>query len=248
MKNRLTILFTLMVFVGLPGKAAQAQEEQVTVIAPASEAAEGLDLNAVGEIFKDSKTLEEFEKALNDPDVGINNLDLDDNGEVDFIRVVEEVQEETHVIILQVPLGKDEYQDVATIEIAKNADEDYSLQIHGNEVIYGVDYYVQPTHVHIHTWPLITWIYRPAYRPYRSVFYFGFYPRWWRPYHPVTVNVYHTRTMKFTNRATFRTTRTSSVKSVTRVNYKPRSSSLVRKKTTVTKTTVKKGTARTKRR
>ena len=39
---------------------------------------------AVAELFKDSKDLEAFEKALNDSEVGINNLDLDEDGEVDF--------------------------------------------------------------------------------------------------------------------------------------------------------------------
>ena len=40
--------------------------------------------------------------------------------EVDFIRVVEEVSGETHLVVLQVPMGEDDYQDVATIEIEKD--------------------------------------------------------------------------------------------------------------------------------
>src|SRR5215210_5623061 len=123
-------------------------QEKITVVAPTSEAAEGLDLNAVAELFKDSKDLEAFEKALNDPEVGINNLDLDENGEVDFIRVVEEIADDTHVIILQVPLGKDEFQDVATIEVEREGNDKYNMQIHGDEVIYGVDYYVAPSDVY----------------------------------------------------------------------------------------------------
>jgi len=213
-------------------------QEKVSVAASNSEAAEGLDLGAVAELFKDSKNLEEFEKALNDPDTGINNLDLDDNGEVDFIRVVEEVGGDTHLIILQVPLAKDEFQDVATIEIEKTAADKYNMQVSGNEVIYGVNYYVAPApaYVRIHTWPVISWIYRPVYRPYRSVFYFGSYPRWWRPYRPVTVGVYRTRTVRLTGRASFTVTRSRTV-NVARVNYTPRSSPLVRKKTTVSHTT-----------
>lgn len=211
-------------------------QEDVTIVAPTSEAAEGLDLKAVSELFKESKNLEEFEKALNDPEVGINNLDLDENGEVDFIRILEEVADDTHVIILQVPLGENEFQDIATIEVEKIGEDKYNLQVHGNEVIYGIDYYVVPKYVHIHTWPIITWIYRPAYRPYRSVYYFGFYPRWWRPYHPVAINAYRTHTVKFINRGTFAVTKTTRVKSVTKVNYRPRSSTLVVKRTTVTKT------------
>ena len=208
-------------------------QEDVTIISPTSEAAEGLDLEAVGELFKESENLEAFEKALNDPDTGINNLDLDENGEVDFIRVVEEIAEDTHIIILQVPLGEDEFQDVATIEIEKSDEDEYNMQVHGNEDLYGPDYYLAPTGVRIHTWPIITWIYRPVYRPYRSRYYWGFYPRWWRPYRPVTVRVYRTRTVRFRTRAGFVVTRTPRVRTVHKVKYRPRSSTLVVKKRVV---------------
>lgn len=210
------LLFTISNFV--------SAQENITIVTPTSEVAEGLDLYAVAELFKDAENLEEFENALNDPEIGINNLDLDEDGYVDYIRVVEQVTDYTHVIILQVPLGEDEFQDVATIEIEKTGDEDYNMQVHGNEVIYGVDYYVSPVYVHIHRWPIIPWIFRPVYRPYWSVFYFGYYPHWWSPYRPVTVHVYRTRTVRYTRRAGFEVTRVSRVNTVHKVNYKPRTS------------------------
>ena len=243
---------SLIVLLLLGNYFMASAQENVTITEPASEAAEGLDLQAVSELFKDSENIEEFEKMLNNPEVGINNLDLDENGEVDFIRVVEEVADDTHVIILQVPLAENEFQDVATIEVEKAGEDEYNMQVHGNEVIYGVDYYIAPASVHIHTWPIMTWIYRPAYRPYRSVYHFRAYPRWWKPYHPVAIPVYRTRTVSFTKRNTFIYTKTTRVKSVTRVHYKPHSSTLVRKKTTVTrtrggkKTTVRKTTVKRK--
>jgi hypothetical protein len=243
MKQQCSASATLLLL--LAGYCVASAQEDVTIVAATSEAAEGLDLKAVSELFKDSENLEEFEKALNDPRVGINNLDLDENGEADFIRVVEEVADDTHIIILQVPLAENEFQDVATVEVEKTGEDDYNMQVHGNEVIYGVDYYVAPSYVHIHTWPVITWIYRPVYHPYRSVFYFGSYPRWWKPYHPVTINVYRMRTVKLTRRGTFVSVKSPRVKTVTKVNYKPRTSTLVKKRTTInkaTKTTVKKTT------
>ena len=238
MKQLFIVSTTLLIL--LVSYCFVSAQEDVTIVTPTVEAAEGLDLQAVSELFKESENLEEFEKALNDPEIGINNLDLDENGEVDFIRVLEEVENGTHLIILQVPLAEDEFQDVATIEIEQNKDE-YNMQVHGNSVIYGNDYYIAPTYVVIHTWPIITWIYRPAYHPYRSTFHFGFYPRWWKPYHPVTVKVYRTRTVKYTTRRTFAVTKTTRVKSV-KVKYHPRSSTLVKKRTTVTKTKTRKGT------
>jgi hypothetical protein len=242
MKLRFVALAVLM---SLLASCFVLAQDRVTVEAPTSEAAEGLDLKAVGELFKDSKNLEEFEKALNDPKVGVNNLDLDDNGEVDFIRVVEEVAEDTHVIVLQVPLGKTEFQDVATIEVEKAAGDQYNMQVTGNETIYGVNYYVTTPDVHLIRWPLIASIYAPAYRPYRSVFYFGSYPRWWRPYHPVTVNVYRSRTVRLTGRSTFAVTRTRRVTTARRVHYTPRSSTMVKRKTTVTRSTTTTGAKRT---
>lgn len=220
-------------------------QDKVTVIAPTPDAAEGLDLRAVGELFKDSKSLEEFEKALNDPQVGVNNLDLDDNGEVDFVRVVEDVAGDAHLIVLQVPLAKDEFQDVATIEVEKASGEQYNMQVTGNEIIYGPHYYVATRDVHIIRWPLITSFYRPVYRPYRSAFYFGSYPRWWRPYHPVTASVYRTRTVRLTGRSAFTVTGTRRVTTVRRVHYTPRSSTLVKRKTTVTRSSTRSGTKTT---
>lgn len=215
-----------------------AQGEDSTTIV--SSHADGLDLTAVSELFKETKNLEEFERTLNDPELGVNNLDLDGNGEVDFIRIVEEVAEDTHIIILQAAIGEDEFQDVATIEVEKSGD-DYNLQVHGNEVIYGSHYYIAPTHVHVHTWPIIGWIYRPVYRPYRSIFHFGHRPHWWRPFHPVHFNVYHKHTARWRGHNTFVVARTSRVHTVGRVKYKPRTSVKVNKRVGVKQTTTSGG-------
>jgi hypothetical protein len=229
-------------------------DDSITIISPTSKVADGLDLYAVSELFKDTANLEEFEKGLNDPDYGINNLDLDGNGQVDFLRVVEEISNGTHVIILQAVIGEDEIQDIATIEVEKIG-SDYNMHVHGNEVIYGANYYIAPSHVYINTWPIIAWIYRPIYRPYHSVFRWGVHPRWWRPFRPLHINVYRGRTLKFTKRNTFLVSKTARVKTVTRVKYRPRTSVRVTKhigykkntntktaKTTTTRVSVKKTT------
>jgi hypothetical protein len=213
-------------------------QSEVTIVSASSQAADGLDLKAVSEIFKETQNLEEFEQSLNDPDLGINNLDLDRNGQVDFIRVLEEVVSGTHVIILQAVIGVNEFQDVATIEVENKA-EKYNMQIHGHVDIYGPNYFIVPSHVHIQAWPIISWIYRPVYRPFRSVYYFGHYPRWWKSFRPVQLNVYRTRTHGFTSRNTFVVSKTRRVKPVTRLVYKPRSSTKFTRNINVGKTTKK---------
>ena len=52
-------------------------------------AAEGLNLKAVGELLKKANDAETFEKLLNSKDEGINNLDLNEDGKVDYIFVTE---------------------------------------------------------------------------------------------------------------------------------------------------------------
>lgn len=208
----------------------------ITVIAPTTEIANDLDLEAVGELFREADNLEAFERVLNDPDVGINNLDLNGDGYVDYIRVVEDVIDYTHLIILQVPLGENEFQDVATIEVERTDEDEYNMQIRGNEYIYGPDYYVAPARVHIHTWPIIVLMYRASYRPYRSVFYFGYYPAWWRTYHHVHHHVYHTRIVHYRTRTTFVVNKTNRVHSVKKIKYTPRNSTLVKKPTRTKRT------------
>ncbi len=240
--------------VTLPGLAALllsagAATAQDVTVAAASEAAEGLDLQAVGELFQESSSLEAFEQALNDPDEGINNLDLDENDEVDFLRVVEEVEGGTHLVVLQAQLGEDDYQDVATIEVEDAGEGAYNVQVQGNADLYGEDYYVAPVAVGVVAWPIVVAMYRPAYRPYRSAYRFGVYPSYWRPFRPLAPRAYHARTVRWTSRSGFTVTTTSRIR-VSRVTYRPRSSVKV-KKTTVRKgpggKTVKRTTVRKRR-
>jgi hypothetical protein len=48
---------------------------------------DNLDLYAVLDLFLKSKTIEGFEKSLNDTKSKINNLDLDLDKKIDFIKV-----------------------------------------------------------------------------------------------------------------------------------------------------------------
>jgi len=221
-------LFAAAVFASVLvyGGSARAGGD-TTIVVPATDAAQGLDLEAVAQVFKDSKNLEDFERALNDPDEGINNLDLDGNGEVDFIRVVEQTNGDARIVVLQACLGDDDYQDVATIEVERDGD-DARVQVHGYVGIYGPDYYVAPVHVvHVSAWPMFVWMYGPGYHPFVSAWGFGHYPHWWRTYRPVAVTAYRTRTVRFARHETFRVTRTTHVHAAKTVHYKARSSKRV---------------------
>ena len=201
MKNLLKVKIVNVFILFLIMTGITKAQDVTTVDAMSEDISNNLDLEAVASIFGDSKDLEEFEFKLNDPETQISNLDLNEDGNVDYLRVVETAENDTHLIALQSVLGEDIYQDVATIEVEKDNSGKTRVQVVGDVYLYGPSYIVEP--VYIHRPVLFSLFWRPYYRPYRSVFYWGYYPShyyFWKPFHPHTykkhvhvhVNVKHT--------------------------------------------------------
>jgi hypothetical protein len=233
MKNSMMKFVFTLVILTLGSMGVSAQKGTTTSSANAVTA--GLNLYAAAELFKDSENLEKFEQTINDAETGINNLDLDEDDAIDFIRVTETVADQTHLIILQTALGENDFQDVATIAVEQEENGGgYNLQLQGDPSIYGDDYYVVPADNNFSGWKVLSWLYRPNYRPYVSPFGFKNRPRWWRAgRRPLAANVYSTRGGLFAGK-NFTATRTVRVKTIAKVNYRPRTSALV-KKTRVTR-------------
>ncbi|MES2761691.1 MAG: hypothetical protein V4677_05770 [Bacteroidota bacterium] len=105
---------------------------------------DNFDLYGALDAFKKAKTPEELEKALNAKDNDINNLDLDGNGKVDYVKVLDKKEKDGHTLILQTAVSENETQDVAVIEVEKTATENAHVQIVGDEELYGKDYIVEP--------------------------------------------------------------------------------------------------------
>jgi|LGOV01.1.fsa_nt_gb hypothetical protein len=173
MKHRLSILLVLLVFFAVSANA----EDVTTVEAESSEIAENLDLNAVASVFGEAENLEDFEKRLNDPDTQISNLDLNEDGEVDYLRVIETSKGDTHLVTIQAVIGEDKYQDVANIDVEKD-----SVQVVGDVAMYGPNYIVEP--VYVHPPVIFVFFWGPVYHPWHSPYYWGYYPPYYRPWHP----------------------------------------------------------------
>ncbi len=60
---KISFTLALMLLLVILSSGSSTAQDDVTIVAPTSEAAEGLDLHAVSELFKDSENLEEFEKS-----------------------------------------------------------------------------------------------------------------------------------------------------------------------------------------
>ncbi len=165
-------------------------QDVTTVEATDNDISENLDLEAVASVFGKSEDLEDFEKKLNDPDSKISNLDLNEDGEVDYLRVVEASKDDTHLITIQAVIEKDKYQDVAVIDVEKDDKGETQVQVVGDVYMYGPDYIITP----VYTSPpvVIVWFLGPYYTPWRSPFYWGYYPPYYRPWRPYPPHRYRT--------------------------------------------------------
>ena len=95
-------------------------------------------------MFQKADSPEDFEKRLNSENNHVNNLDLNDDGDIDYIRVVDNSEKGAHAFVLQAIVSETESQDIAVIEIEKTGDTTAVLQIIGDEDIYGEQVIVEP--------------------------------------------------------------------------------------------------------
>ncbi len=105
---------------------------------------DNFDLQGALQMFQKATSPENFEKLLNTRDNDVNNLDLNADGETDYIRVINKMEKDVHAFILQVPVSQTENQDIAVIEIEKTGDTTAILQIIGDEDIYGEQVIIEP--------------------------------------------------------------------------------------------------------
>ena len=139
MKTRMILMSMCLALFSMMAHA----DETVTVTATNADISEDLDLKTVATLFGQAKDLEEFEKMLNNPDSAFSNLDLNGDGNVDYLRVIETADQNRHLIVIQAVLAKDIYQDVASIFVEKDeTTQSVTVQVIGDEYVYGTNYII----------------------------------------------------------------------------------------------------------
>lgn len=164
-------------------------QDRTTIEAKNADISDNLDLEAVASIFGECEDVEDFERRLNDPKIQINNLDLNGDGEVDYLRVMETGSGNTHTLSIQSVLGRDQYQEVATIDVVKDKSKKTQVQVVGNVDMYGPNYYVTPYYPVVPVFFSFFWM--ATYRPYYSPWYWGYHPPYWNPWSPYPAYMYH---------------------------------------------------------
>ncbi len=207
MKSKILFTFISFLFFSTFGYSQYNDDDQSLGLP-----GDNLNLYATLKLFQESETLELFEKKLNDQESNINNLDLNGDNQIDYIRVIDNIDNNVHVITLQIAINRTENQDVAVI-IVQNNNNNVQIQVIGDESLYGKNYIIEPnfadengklgstpnpgytgpkttvvinnyTTSELYSWPVVRFIYAPAYRPWNSPWYWDYYPNYWHSWNP----------------------------------------------------------------
>ncbi len=189
--------FGIWVMKGCFSPPRRAKESNVTVnVNVDSQAKDGLDLTALIELVKKGKSAKSIEKKLNNTG-GINNLDLNEDGEVDFIKVTEygNKKSSSYGFSFTVEVAEGEEQEIAEIEIEKSGDN-AEIIARGNEQVYGSNHHYRSRSL---LTDLLIWRYLITPHPfYYSHWGWGRYPGYYRSYAPVSTSVYRSTTRNVT--------------------------------------------------
>ncbi len=205
-----TILMLLVLMQWQQGLAQQTGQDSTGL------PGDDFSLQGALDMFEQSKSPEDFEKAINAEDNHVNNLDLDGDGNIDYVRVIDKMDGNVHVFVLQVPVSETESQDIAVIELEKTGDASAVIDIAGDEDIYGEEVILEPDGsdqkkdtkkgagpavdpyaadafivVNVWGWPCVRYVYGPVYRPWVSPWRWSLYPAWWHPWRPLTWHTWH---------------------------------------------------------
>jgi len=220
-KNLLTIVLIsvmgiLLSSCGNHESAGTNTETQINVSGTDVLAGANFDLQALGEIIKKCETPESIETEIN-KEGGINNLDLDENGEVDFIKVTE-YGELPNLGYSFTACLEDGEPEIATIEINQTSSE---VTISGNESYYGEGSHYQ-SHYSTGDYLLMAYLFSPRYSPYYSPYRYGYYGSYYRPYVSVGYGSYSQRGVVSTSHTskTYTKTTTKPKSSITSPNKK----------------------------
>jgi hypothetical protein len=207
---------------------------------------DNFSLQGALDLFKKAGSPEEFEKLLNTEDSKVNNLDLNEDGNTDYIKVVSKRENNVQIFVLQALVSETESQDIAVIELEKTGSDNAVIDIVGDEDIFGEETIVEPDEnqenafyggnynmlakgpnteyagngivVNVWGWPCVRFVYAPAYVVWISPFTWRARPVWYRPWRPMTYAVY--RPLRFRYRPHYAVVTTRRVVVAPRI-YKP---------------------------
>lgn len=169
------------------------QQNNVTI---ESNTTAGFDVNKLAQFVKNSTDPQTLEKAINNPANQINNLDLNKDGNIDYLKVQEGDNNKLKVID---DVSASESVTVASINVSPTGNNNTAdLNIQGNPDYAGYNNYYHSS-FSLTDFLILSYFLRP-HSYYVPMYHYGYYPS------------YYTRTRTYT---TFRTTTSSAMSSRT---------------------------------
>lgn len=146
-----------------------------------------LDLQAVAAAFAESRNAQEFELLLNSSRYMINNLDLNGDGYIDYLRVLETRKGHYHAFLIQACIAPALFQDVATLVAERRANMLY-VEVVGDPYLYGYNYVVRPTFYNRP--PMWDVLGRHNYVTWHSPYHYGHWPHHYQQTKPIYLSHY----------------------------------------------------------
>ena len=189
-KNAVVGLFVFFIIAQMFGSGCQDRSGRETDTSPrttqevythAKEAAKGLDLQAVSALAVEAKDAKTFEEQLNKYETGVNNLDLNEDGKVDFIAVTEFGSGKQKGFSLTTHPSEGEEVELATIHFNQTSNG-VEVETQGNQHFYPHHGYYR-SHFGLTDALLFAYIFSD-HGHYRGGWRYGYYPssygRGWR--------------------------------------------------------------------
>ena len=180
MKKVLLIALSALTF-GLTSCSDTTAQNRVTVSqAPPSninvqaENVPGFDVQSFATLLKTTKDPGAIEQAINAPNNSINNLDLNNDGNIDYLKVVESANNTLSVV--------DETSTSASVTVATLTvnQQAQTMAVSGNQAYCGSNY-MYTSHYTLGDYLFMSYLLRP-HRYYVPVYHYGYYPRYYHPY------------------------------------------------------------------
>ncbi|EHQ30543.1 putative periplasmic lipoprotein [Mucilaginibacter paludis] len=172
------ILITAAFAVTLAGCSNRPQQNNVSI---SNNTTAGFDVNKLGDIVKTSTDPQVLEKAINAPNNNINNLDLDKDGKIDYLKVTEPGKNELAIVD---DISKDQSVTVANIKVDPTNNNSADLNIQGNPSYVG-DNYMYHSHFSFTDFLLLSYLMRP-HSYYVPMYHYGYYPSYYSSRRVVT--------------------------------------------------------------
>ena len=171
------ILLIAALAVGLISCGSNQNPNQGNNVSIQANALPGFNVNNFANLVKRTSNPTQIETAINAQDNDINNLDLDKDGKVDFLKVVESPNK----IQVVDDVNNTDSVTVATLNITPNqANNQADMQIQGNPTYCGQNYYYHSS-FSFGELLLLSYMLSP-HRYYYPMYHYGYYPSYYRSY------------------------------------------------------------------